>query len=152
MKQISERLSASKLSHKHLRDTKHKLKFQLTPDCTLPLQTKKPQQVLLTLVRQRNSKTGEERRVVKEVKPIQFEFESDALCDFAYQLDGSAKVSNKELKEQALLRGSTGGAGELAQAEEETIKLMAPSQFVFGKLQFSQAKEKKIKQEFALRP
>lgn len=74
------------------------------------------------------------------------------MCDFAYQLDGSAKeLSNKELKEQALLRVSTGGAGELVQSEEETIKLMAPSQFVFGKLQFSQAKEKQIKQDFALR-
>ena len=67
----------------------------------MPLETKKSHQVLCHLIKQKNRVTGEERVIVKKVRPIDYEFECETLADFAYQLD--TQVSNKEIQENNLL-------------------------------------------------
>ena len=50
--------------------------------------------------KQVNKKTGETRVVTKVLRAVDFEFEAEALADFAYQL---GPESNKAAKEEALL-------------------------------------------------
>lgn len=99
----------------------------------MPLQTKKSQQVILTIAKQRNKKTGEERTIVQSVKPVQYEFECEALADFAYQLDN--KKSNVEVKEKHLLANLDNPN------IESNVDLVMPSQFTYGKMVYSQVKD-----------
>ncbi len=76
--------SKTKLRQLSLREIKNKLKFELTKDVQMPLQTKMSRQILCRLVKQKNKVTGEERVVVEKVKPLDYEFECETLADFAY--------------------------------------------------------------------
>lgn len=124
-----------------MRELKNKLKFKLTADAEIPLQTKKSQQVVVRLARQRNKRTGEERLKVQSVKPIAFEFECEALADFAFQLDKNK--SNKQVKEESLLNSL-----DHSQVNSD-VNLVMPGQFTYGKMMYSQIKDAaNIKKEF----
>ena len=74
----------TKLDQISLREIKNTLKFKLTDDVQLPLETKKSHQILCKVVKQRNRVTGEERVMVEKIKRIDYEFECETLADFAY--------------------------------------------------------------------
>ena len=74
----------TKLDQISLKEIKNTLKFNLTDDVQLPLETKKSHQILCRVVKQRNRVTGEERVMVEKIKRIDYEFECETLADFAY--------------------------------------------------------------------
>ena len=63
------------------------LKFNLTEDLQVPLETKIPNSVLLKVTKMRNKRTGEIAMRVDEVNQLDYEFECEALADYAYQLE-----------------------------------------------------------------
>ena len=85
------------------------------------------------MIKLKNKKTGEEKVKVESVKPIDYEFECEALADFAYQLDQS--VSNKSLMETKLLQ-NIGVTDYLSGLES-----LKPIQITFGKSMYRQVKE-----------
>jgi hypothetical protein len=125
--QIHNKLtSQSILNQIEMRDVKHKLGFQLTPDCQIPLQTKISQQVICKVVKQ--TKNGKTRTRVVSVLPCSYEFQCEALADFAYNLDPN--LSNKQVLEDKLLASVGTNAGF------EVTQVM-PSQFTYGKMMYS---------------
>ena len=74
----------TKLDHLSLKEIKNTLKFRLTEDVQIPLETKKSHQVLCRVIKRRNRTTGEEKVFVEKIKRIDYEFECEALADFAY--------------------------------------------------------------------
>ena len=63
------------------------LKSNLTEDLQVPLETKIPNSVLLKVTKMRNKRTGEIAMRVDEVNQLDYEFECEALADYAYQLE-----------------------------------------------------------------
>ena len=60
------------------------LAFQLTEDVVVPLETKKANQMLLKVTKMRHKETGKLAYRIHKVKPLDYEFESEALADFAF--------------------------------------------------------------------
>ena len=68
------------------KEAKNMLKFNLTEDLQVPLETKQANSVLMKVTKLRN-KRGEIAMRVDEVVPLDYEFECEALADYAYQVD-----------------------------------------------------------------
>lgn len=66
----------------------------------MPLETKKPHQLLIKVTHLRNKKTGEIRTRVDGVDKINYEFESESLADFKYGLD--SEFTNQAKEEQLM--------------------------------------------------
>ena len=63
---------------------KNLLHFELTDDVRVPLETKKANQVLLRVSKLKNKKTGQVVFKVQKAKKLDYEFECEALADFAF--------------------------------------------------------------------
>jgi len=63
------------------------------------------------------------------VRPVHYEFESESLADFAYQLDKNKP--NIDVKEKHLLANFDNPS------VEPNIDLVMPSQFTYGKMTYS---------------
>ena len=84
-KHASKRERKFFLSHQLQKQAKNMLRFQLTPDCEVPLETKKTNQVLLKVTKMRNTRTGKIAYRIHKVKQLDYEFECEALTDFAFE-------------------------------------------------------------------
>ena len=62
------------------------LKFNLTEDVSVPLETKQANSVLLKVTKMRNKKTGEVAMRIDEVNRLDQEYEVEALADYAYKV------------------------------------------------------------------
>ena len=77
------------------KEAKNMLKFNLTQDLQVPLETKKSNSVLMRVTKMKNKKTDEIAMRVDEVSPLDYEFECEALADYAYRVEKDK--SNKEV-------------------------------------------------------
>ena len=66
------------------KQAKNLLQFSLTEDVRVPLEAKKANQVLLRVSKLKNKKTGQVAFRVQKVKKLDYEFECEALADFAF--------------------------------------------------------------------
>ena len=66
------------------KEAKNLLKFNLTKDLQVPLETKQANSVFMKVTKMRNRKTGEVAMRVDEVNSLDYEFECEALADYAY--------------------------------------------------------------------
>lgn len=92
----------------HFLNFKNALRVQLTDDCEIPFEARKANQMLLSVKKQINTKTGylimmiivcrETRYMVKDLRQVDYEFECEGLADFKYGIVPN-KETNKELEE-----------------------------------------------------
>ncbi|CDW73637.1 UNKNOWN [Stylonychia lemnae] len=76
----------------HTQNIKNMLKFQLTEDNKIHLETKLPNQLMIKITQQRNKRTGELRYRVDDVNKVDYEFEAEALADFKYGMGTQSKT------------------------------------------------------------
>ena len=111
------------------------LRFQLTPDLCVPLETKMSGQVAVSVSRMRHKKTGKECVSINYVRPIAYEFEAEALADFAYQT--TATMGNAERKTDFLFKKLLKKDDEIEKID--TIEMIgAPHTFTHGKHIYAQ--------------
>ena len=80
----SNEKSSKFVSQQLQKQVKNLLQFELTNDVRVPLETKKANQVLLRVSKLKNKKTGQVVYKVQKAKKLDYEFECEALADFAF--------------------------------------------------------------------
>ena len=75
------------ISHQLQKQAKNLVRFKLTDSVEVPLETKKTNQVLLKITKLQNVRTGKIAYQVHKVKAVDYEFEAEALADFAFVPD-----------------------------------------------------------------
>ncbi len=80
----------------HYQGFKNSLKLNLTDDCSLPLECRKSHQMLLSVKKLVNSKTGEVKYQLTQLRPVQYEFDFEALADYKYTIGGQEGLTNRE--------------------------------------------------------
>ena len=78
----------------------------MTENTSIPLETKKANQVLLKVTKMRNKKTGQFAYRVHKVKQVDYEFEAEALADFAFAT-GSQTETNRDQTVCEAIRNET---------------------------------------------
>ena len=110
------------------------MKFQLTPDVRVPMETKVPKSMLTKVTKMRNIRTGEIAMRVDSLDKLDYEFECEALADYAYRLN--EKKDNKSAIEDHLI-----DKAQDKSTEKTTLEMIGPSYFTQGKMQYSQVKD-----------
>ena len=100
----------------------------------MPLETKQANSVLMKVTKMRNKKTGEVAMRVDEVNPLDYEFECEALADYAYQVnkDKSNKESIKDYLAETICPTS-----DKVTPSSRNIELIMPTFFTSGKTMYS---------------
>ena len=86
--------------------------------------------------------------MVKDVKDVSYEYETEAVADFKHNIDG--RKLNSECRE-ALAKGveeAVCSGKELPLAEEEALSFMQPKMFTKGRNMYSQVKDPVLKLDF----
>ena len=74
----------------------------MTPDVAVPFETKKANQILLKVTKMRNKKTGKVAYRIHKVRKLDYEFECEALADFAFSTSHDGEKSNVQVTRDSI--------------------------------------------------
>ena len=143
-----EKRSAQKVPqgivHSHLMTFKNSLRLQLTPDAQVPFEARKAHQMLLSISKLANKKTGEVKYVLKDLRQVDYEFECEALADFKYCISravedgGLTNASMEELLISEMERIACSSDQQKPEITlEEALKYIQPRSFTKGRNMYS---------------
>ena len=116
------------------KEAKNLVKFQLTPDVQVPMETKVPKSILMKVTKMRNIRTGEIAMRVDALDKLDYEFECESLADYAYRLD-KEKDNKTAIQDHLSHKIQNQGGGKT------NLEMVGPSYFTQGKMMYSQVKD-----------
>ena len=103
--------------------------------------------MLLSVKKLVNSKTGEVKYQLTQLRPVQYEFDFEALADFKYSI-GEGDLTNRKQEARLIKSIEKKQAAPERFGFEEVIEYMQPNHFTRGKNIYAQVKDNQVNLDF----